>query len=219
MLPALVVGFRQNVRYHREWVETVALANVPGSGSWSGIGNVSVRAQLERFFLKVPAFIYRNKSYSVTIVEWPVPIVRLLGHLALLCIALAIGFYAVRFRNAPPLVARWGGYAFVFSLIPNFTIVAEIPHLVLLLPAYLFVVHVWYFRLTNDWLFRVLVLLSFVFATLTTKGFCGQYLGGMLAAVGVVSYGMLLLSAAVFRAAVCIGKEAFGHEVGSHPRS
>jgi hypothetical protein len=94
----------------------------------------------------------------------------------------------------------------VFSLIPNFSPVAEIPHLVLLVPAYIYVVHVWYFRLTKDRLFRSLVWLSFVFTTLTTKGLWGQFAGGVLASLGVVSWGMLLLSAAIFRAATCMEK-------------
>jgi hypothetical protein len=204
MLPALVVGVSKNVQYHREWVQQVALANSPGTGAWAGIGNISLRAQADRFFLKVPAFAYKNKLYNVTIVVLPVPIVRLMGQLAMLCVALAIGFYAIRFRKAPQLVSQWGGFAFVFSLIPSFSPVAEIPHLVLLVPAYIYVVHVWYFRLTTDRLFRSLVLLSFVFTTLTTKGLWGQFLGGVLASVGVVSWGMLLLSGAIFRAAVCI---------------
>jgi hypothetical protein len=212
MLPALIVGFRENVNYHREWVEEVALANTPGSGSWAGIGNVSLRAQVDRFFLKVPAFVYKNRLYSVTIFELPAPIVRLLGQLAMLCIAIAIGFYALRFQNAPELVAQWGGFAFVFSLIPNFTPVAEIPHLVILVPAYIYVVHVWYCRITRDRLFRGLVVLSFVFATLTTKGFFGQFVGGMLGALGVVSWGMLLLSAAIFRAGTCIQRDSNGSQ-------
>jgi hypothetical protein len=204
MLPALIIGFNKNVDYHREWVQQVALANSPGTGSWAGIGNISLRAQADRFFLNVPSFAYKNKLYGVTIVALPVPIVRLMGQLAMLCVALAIGFYAIRFRKAPELVSEWGGFAFVLSLIPNFSLVAEIPHLVLLVPAYIYVVHVWYFRLTTDRLFRSLVLLSFVFTTLTTKGIWGQFAGGVLASLGVVSWGMLLLSAAIFRAATCM---------------
>jgi hypothetical protein len=208
MLPAFVVGFSKNVDYHREWVQQVALANSPGTGSWAGIGNISLRAQADRFFLNVPAFAYKNRLYGVTIVALPVPIVRLMGQLAMLCVALAIGYYAIRFRKAPDLVSQWGGFAFVFSLIPNFSVVAEIPHLVLLVPAYIYVVHVWYFQLTTDRLFRGLVLLSCVFTTQTTKGLWGQFVGGVLASVGVVSWGMLLLSAAIFRAAICIERSS-----------
>ncbi len=208
VVPALVVGLHRDVNYHREWVETVALANAPGTGSWAGIGNISLRAQVDRFFLRVPTFAYKNKMYSVTVVELPPAIVRFLGQLALLCIALAIGWYALRFRNAPELVAQWGGFAFVFSLLPNFSIVAEIPHLVLLVPAYIYVVHIWYFQLTRDRLFRSLVLLSFVFTTLTTKTFCGQFVAGILTSLGVVSCGMLLLTAAIFRAGTLIQRES-----------
>ncbi len=126
----------------------------------------------------------------------------------MLFIALAIGIYAVRFQNAPEIVSKWGGFAFVFSLIPNFSPVAEIPHLVLLVPAYIYVVHVWYFQSTTDRLFRALVLLSFVFTSLTTKSFFGLFVSRMLAALGFISLGILFLSAAIFRAASCIQRNA-----------
>lgn len=208
MVPALVVGLRRDVSYHREWVEKVAFAHAPGTGNWAGTGDISLRAQADRFFLKVPAFPYKGRLYSVTIVELPEAIVRLIGQLVMLCIVLAIGLYALRFQNAPELVSQWGGFAFVFSLIPNFSTVAEIPHLVLLVPAYIYVVHVWYFQSTTDRLFRLLVLLSFVFTTLTTKSFCGEFVSRLLTSLGVISWGMLLLSAAIFRAATRIQRNA-----------
>src|SRR3989440_6271804 len=47
-LPALVVGFRQDADYHREWVERVALENAPGTGNWASNGDISLRAQADR---------------------------------------------------------------------------------------------------------------------------------------------------------------------------
>jgi len=204
LAPALIVGLSKDESYHREWVEKVVLVNAPGMGNWAGSGNVSLRAQADRFFLNTTAFAYEGKSYRMTIVELPASIVRLIGQLVMLCIALAIGLYALRFQNASELVSRWGGFALVFSLIPNFSTVAEIPHLVLLVPAYIYVVHVWYLQLTTDRLFRVLVVLSFILTTLTTKSFCGEFVSRVLTSLGSISWGMLLLSAAIFRAASVI---------------
>jgi hypothetical protein len=203
-LPALVVGVARDVSYHREWVETVALSNAPGTGNWANTGNVSPRAQADRFFLNTDAFVYKGRLYRVTIVELPAAVVRLIGQLVMLCVALAIILYAFRFRAAPELVSRWGGYAFVFSLLPSFSPVTEIPHLVLLLPAYLYLVHVWYVRRLKDRPFRVLVALSFILTTLTTGTFFGVFLGRMLAALGFISLGLLLLPFAIFRAGVCL---------------
>ncbi len=203
-LPAVVVGLSKDASYHREWVEQVILFNEPGTGSWTGIGNVSLRAQADRFFLKADAFVYKGRSYRVTIVELPQPIVRLLGWLVMLGVALTIVLYAVRFQDAPELISQWGGFAFVFSLIPIFSTVTLIPHLILLIPAYIYVVHVWYFRLTTDRVFRVLVLLSFIFTSLTTKSFFGLFVSRMLSALGFIPLGILFLSAAIFRAASCI---------------
>ena len=126
----------------------------------------------------------------------------------MLGIALAFGDYAMRFLNAPEIVSLWGGFGFVFSLIPNFSPVAEIPHLVLLIPAYIYVVHVWCYRLTRDRVFLALVLLSFIFTSLTTKSFFGLFISQVLAAVGLIPLGILLLSAAIFRAASCIQRNA-----------
>ena len=76
--------------------------------------------------------------------------------------------------------------------------------LVLLVPAYLYVVHLWHSRLVTDRLFKMLVAFSFVFLTLTTKMFCGVFLSQVMTSVGFINYGMLLLPAAIFRAAHCL---------------
>ncbi|HZT57838.1 MAG TPA: glycosyltransferase family 87 protein [Pyrinomonadaceae bacterium] len=206
-LPALAVGVARDAAYHREWVESVVLSNAAGSGKWSNTGNVSLRAQADRFFLKADAFVYKDAIYHVTVVELPPSAVRLIGYLIMFCVALAIVIYAVRFRRASRLVGVWGGYAFVFSLIPSFSTVTEIPHLVLLLPAYIYLVHVWYVLRLKDRLFRSLFALSFILTTLTTGTFLGQFLGRFLAAIGFISLGILLLPAAIYRAGVCLESE------------
>jgi hypothetical protein len=210
MLPALVVGVEKDATYHREWVERVALSNAPGTGNWASNGNVSLRAQADRFFLKVDAFQYKGRLYRVTLAELSPASVRIIGQLLMLCIGLAIGLYALRFRDAPELVSQWGGFAFVFSLIPNFTPVSEIPHLVLLIPAYVYVVHLWYVQGLKDRLFRSLIVLSFILTTLTTKTFCGEFLSRLFASLGCISWGMLLLSAAIVRAAMLLERNVEG---------
>jgi hypothetical protein len=223
VLPALVVGFEKDVSYHREWVERVALSNAPGTGNWTSNGNISLRAQADRLFLKVDAFQYKGRLYRVTMIELPAAVVRVIGNLLMLCVGLAICFYAVRFRDAPEIVSQWGGFAFVFSLIPNFSTVTEIPHLVLLIPAYIYVVHLWYARLVTGRMFRGLVVLSFILTTLTTKTFCGEFLSRLLASLGCIGWGMLLLSASILWAAIYIQRnvdteaQTPGVETGHEP--
>src|SRR5260370_13753607 len=209
-LPALVVGVEKDLYYHRAWFNEVAMANAPGTGASSGVGNLSLRAQVDRFFLNVVAFDYKGRSYHLTISELRPGSVRVIGYLLMFVIGLAIIWYAVRFKHAPPLVSQWGGFALVFSLIPSFSTWTEVHHLVFLIPAYMYVTHLWYSQLVTDRLFRSLVLLSFVFTTLTTKTFCGLFLSRLLTSLGFVSYGMLLLSAAIFRAAGCLETPAAG---------
>lgn len=218
-LPALVVGVEKDLYYHRQWLRVV-MANAPGTGTFTGVGNLSPRAQVDRFFLNVPAFEYKGRSYPLTITELRPGFVRVIGYLLMFIVAAAIVWYAVRFRNANPLVSQWGGFALVFSLIPSFSTWTEVHHLVFLIPAYMYVTHLWYSHLVTDRLFRFLVVLSFVFTTLTTKAFCGVFLSRLLTALGFVSYGMLLLSAAIFRAAKCLEKDAAepsGENISSSP--
>jgi hypothetical protein len=212
MVPACAVGLRKDASYHREWLYQVVLSNTPGTGGWAGNGNLSLRAQADRFFLNVDAFVYKGKLYRVTIVELPPKVVRIIGQLLMLSVALGIVFYGLRFRNAPTLISQWGGFALVFSLMPAFSPVSEIPHLVVLLPAHIYVVYVWYHRLTADRIFRGLVVLSFIFASLTTKAFVGLFLSRLLPSLGCVSFGLLLLSAAIFRAAICIERTPQGND-------
>ena len=75
------------------------------------------------------------------------------------------------------------------------------------LPAYLYVVHLWYVVRLKDRIFRSLVVLSFVCATLTTNTIVGMFLSRLLASWGCISLGMILLSAAIFRAATCVRRE------------
>jgi len=178
-----------------------------GSGSWSGTGNLSLRAQADRFFSKADAFDYKGKLYRVTIIELPKRIVQLLTVFAMLAIALSIVLYANRFRDAPELISRWGGFAFVFSLMPLFSPVTEIPHLVVLIPSFIYVVHIWYCQITTDRIFRALVIVSVVLTSLTTKLFLGVFVSRLLTACGCFSIGMTLLSMAVFRAAICVSKD------------
>lgn len=204
MLPAVVVGPQKDFYYHQEWVEKVLMTNAAVTNESSGIGNLSPRAQLARFFQHITAFEYHGHTYQFTIVALPAPVVRLLGWFLMFVIALAIGWYAVHYRNAPTLVSEWGGYALVFSLIPSFSTWTEVHHLVLLIPSYLYVVHLWYGREVTDRWFKVLVVLSFVLLTLTTKMFFGVFLSRVMTSLGFINLGMLFLSAAIFRAANCV---------------
>ena len=201
VLPALVVGPEKDFYYHREWFNKVFVTNALVTNLPSGVGNLSLRAQLARFFQRTAAFEYHGQAYQFTIAELPPRVVVLLGWLLMSALAMAIIWYAVRYRNAPSLISEWGGLALVFSIIPNFSTWTEVHHLVLLVPPYLYVVHLWYSQLVTDRWFKVFVALSFVFLTLTTRTFCGVFLSQVMTSLGVISYGMLFLSAAIFRAA------------------
>ena len=74
-------------------------------------------------------------------------------------------------------------------------------YLVLLLPSYIYVVHLWYSIRLKDKVFRGLVAASMALLTFTSAAFCGEFLSRAFAAGGCYALGVLLLSASIFRAA------------------
>ena len=109
MVPACAVGLRKDASYHREWLYQVVLSNAPGTGSWAGNGNLSLRAQADRFFLNVDAFVYKGELYRVTIVELPPKVVRVIGQLLMLSVALGIFFLwsAISKRSDTHISVGW----------------------------------------------------------------------------------------------------------------
>ena len=210
LLPALIIGINKDIELHEYWIEEVGLKHAPGTGNWDGIGNVSLRAQVDRFFLNVAAFEDNGQPVQVTLIELSPRGVGLIGYGVMFCIALVIIGYAIYFRGASELVSNWGGFAFVSSLIPNFTPVSEIPHLVILIPAQIYVVHLLFVDKLPDRTFKVLVVLSFVLTTLSTKIFLGEFISRWLTAYGSISFGMLLLSASILRAGFLLKRGALG---------
>lgn len=117
-----------------------------------------------------------------------------------------IALYAFKYRKSIELVSKWGGVALTFVMIPLFAPTAQKHYFVMLLPAYLYAVFVWYFLELKDFWFRFLVIASFVFATLTTDGVVGQTLDDFFTVSGFIAFGTILLASAIFRAASCLGK-------------
>jgi hypothetical protein len=110
----------------------------------------------------------------------------------------------VLYRSRESLITHWGGIALTFSLVPLFSTVMQKHYLVVLLPSYIYVMHLWYSVHLNDRIFRVLVATSMVVLTFISAAFCGEFLSRAFAASGCYPFGVLLLSAAIFRAAGCL---------------
>jgi hypothetical protein len=87
----------------------------------------------------------------------------------------------------------------VFCLGPLFSLLSHKHYWVMLLPAHVYVVYLWYvLRLRDRW-FGTLVASSFAVAMLSTTLFGG--LGALVSNLGGLVWGAMLLAAAIFRAA------------------
>lgn len=201
LLPALGLGLERNVSYVWRWLTEVVLATDLGdSRHWPLNFNYSLAAQLYRFFGGVPAFEYEGRFYSVTLLRLPARALDVASKLIPLLTALVIAIYARRYRERSELVGLWGGVALAFCMVPVFSTIAHKHYYVVLLPAHVYVVYVWYcLRLGDRW-FRGLVIASFVLATLSTNLF-GYLPGVVVGNLGGLVWGALLLAAAIFRAA------------------
>jgi Glycosyltransferase family 87 len=201
LLPAIVLGFERNLSYVSYWSTDVILAagDLRSTRYWPLSMNYSLAAQLYRFFGDVVAFEHDGRPYSVTLFELPDAALQLAGKLVPVATALVIAAYAWLYRRRDELTSLWGGAALSFCLAPVFSTLSHKHYFVMLLPAHLYVVHLWYGLNLKDLWFRSLVVMSFVVAILSTTLF--DFLGALMSNLGGLIWGAILLAAAIFRAA------------------
>ena len=71
LLPALIVGFSANWNYLMHWLGTIALAADVNNGKVPMSVNISLQAQLYRFFGDAVGFIYQGRPHYLTV--YPLP--------------------------------------------------------------------------------------------------------------------------------------------------
>lgn len=199
LFPALLLGFGKNLEFLDYWVRHIVLYSDLRHISTPMHVNLSLQAQLYRFFSDTVGFENEGKLYYLTLFTVPAQTLHLAGRLIVILVAGTVAGYALKYRKQGALVSQCGGIALAFSLMPLFVTVMQKHHLVLLLPAYIYVVHLWYSIQLKDKVFRALVVASM--ALLNCTVFFGAFLSRAFAAGGSYALGVLLLSAAIFRAA------------------
>jgi hypothetical protein len=200
-IPALAVGWGQNVAYLDHWFrEIVSNTDVTSNQSWHFNFNFSPEAQLFRFFSHLPGFEIDGRKYYLSVIELPKGTIQMLGKAIVGILWLCITFYAWRFRKASTLIGLWGGVALCFCLMPILSPVTQKHYFALMLPAHVYVVYLWYSVRLDDRPFRILVVTSFVWMTFTTN-IVGSSLGAVMTGLGGLIWSTLVLAAAIFRAA------------------
>jgi glycosyl transferase family 87 len=207
LLPALVVGFRTNWNYLVQWFRTIALSAGVNNDKVPLYVNVSVQAQLYRFFGDAAGFIYQGRPHYLTVYQLPGSVLHVIELALPLLMLAAMVVYWYMFRNAGELVSHWGGVALTMALISVFTPFAQKHYLVFVVPAFLFLTHVWYRVELRDRWFHELVIASAVLLIFTNEDICGEYLGGLFTGIGVMAAGVVLACAAIFRAASCLNSQ------------
>src|SRR2546430_437698 len=87
-----------------------------------------------------------------------------------------IAVYLYKYRKSAEVVSHWGGVALTFCLISICTPFAQKHYLVFLVPAFLYLVHVWYQLELHDRWFHELVLAAATCLIFTNEAICGEYL-------------------------------------------
>lgn len=219
LLPAVFLGFDRNLSYAWYWLNDVILSadDLRATRFWPLNMNYSLAAQLYRFFGDVVAFEHDGRHYSVTLFHLPDAALRFAGKLVPIATGLVIAVYAWMFRRQDRLISLWGGAALSFCLAPAFSTMSHKHYFVMLLPAHLYVVYLWYGLNLGDRWFRALVVTSFVVAILSTTLF--DFLGALMSNLGGLVGGAVVLAAAIFRAAAVFTESADPRPLGpSVPR-
>ncbi|MGH8744437.1 MAG: glycosyltransferase family 87 protein, partial [Burkholderiales bacterium] len=72
LLPALLLGFDKNLEFLDYWVRNVVLYSDLRNTKWPLHINLSLQAQLYRYFTEAAAFEFEGKSYALTLFVLPV---------------------------------------------------------------------------------------------------------------------------------------------------
>ena len=206
VLPSLALGPDQNFAMHREWIEKVILQRGPSSDKWINTYNLSLQAQIFRFFTDMPSFHHGVSRYFFTLWKAPEAFVAALNWLALLAIPLAGAAFAVKFRNQPALLSTWGSIAFAFSLMPLASPIAQGHHFVLLIPACIYILHLLMEQRVRDRWFVGCIMTFFILTQMTSELIWGKFLSEVFISLGCVTFGTLFLSASIARAAYVLKK-------------
>ena len=204
LFPGLVLGFKQNFEFINYWLTNIVFAGDLGVTKVPLVVNLSMQAQLYRFFTEVPAFKYHDKSYSLTIYILSRQTIQIISHLLQILVLLAIAFYSVKFKKEEELISKWGGIAFTFAMIPLFATTTQKHYFVMLLPSFTYAVYVWYCRKLKDKRFRYLLAASFFTMLITIDGIVGNLLSDVFTAMGFNIWGTILLVLCIFRSAQCL---------------
>ena len=90
----------------------------------------------------------------------------------------------------------WGGAALCFCLMPILSPVTQKHYFAVLLPAHVYVVYIWHHVGLRDRFFRTLVVVSFVWMTMTTN-LVGSNIGALMTGLGGLIWSTLVLGAAI----------------------
>ena len=198
------MGLELNNSYLDFWIRNIVLADDLGTAKVPLGVNLSLQAQLYRFFTSVPAFSYHKQLYSLTIYSLSPQTILILGRFLQISVLSAIVFYAVKYRNKAELVSKWGGIALTFALIPLFATTTQRHYFVMLLPTYLYAVYVWHCLKFKDKWFRGLLAASFILTLAATDGIVGGLFSDVFTAAGFNAWGTILLVCCLFRIANCL---------------
>lgn len=194
-VPAIVVGFDQNMLYLRDWLAHFGHMIAPGAREMTSSNIVSLHATLYRLFTPIVVQHLDKTGSSLTLIALPPATVRLISALLFAALAGWIVLVVRRYRRDFIGVA-----SFVFALTPVLSTTAQKHYFVVLLPACAYVVHAAVSHKLRDWLFLALVSGYFLATAATGELLGNRALAQHLQALGVLSLGALALAAAVHRA-------------------
>ncbi len=197
-IPATLVGVNKNWLYLHSWVQHMMEQATP-QGVWSASNNVSLYVSLRRVLTDMEVHHLGGTSSTVSLLSLPDSMVQIMAWIVFVIMFLWVAYVSYKFGRPSQPWMQPAVASFIFALIAATTTTAQKHYFVVILPALVYVLYIWYVRQYKDGVFRGFVVASLILLAGTSPIFWPRTWVQTFQSVGLIPLGAVLLAAAIHR--------------------
>lgn len=197
-MPSALVGVNKNWLYLQSWVAHMMEQATP-QGVWSASNNVSLYVSLRRVLTDMEVHNLGGTRSTVSLLSLPDSMVQIMAWILFVVMLVWIAYVGYKYGRLSRPCMQSAVASFIFALVAAMTTTAQKHYFVVILPALVYVLYIWYVRQYKDGLFRGLVVASVVLLAATGPIFWPRFWVNTFQSIGSIPLGTVLLAAAIQR--------------------